>query len=107
MLLWQGPTLLNPHFGTGTKDQLGSRVFYEPLAASTPTATACRSSPPRCRAGQNGGIAADGRSVTWKLKRGVTWHDGAPFTADDCRLQLAVRDRPGDGGVHARAPTTT
>ncbi len=32
---------------------------------------------------RNGGIAADGRSTTWKLKRGVTWHDGKPFTADD------------------------
>jgi len=21
--------------------------------------------------------------VTWKLKRGVTWHDGKPFTVDD------------------------
>ena len=31
----------------------------------------------------NGGLAADGRSVVWKLKRGVTWHDGEPFTADD------------------------
>ena len=28
-------------------------------------------------------MAADGRSVTWKLKKGVTWHDGQPFTADD------------------------
>src|SRR5262249_19584987 len=33
-VLWgQGPTLLNPHFAVGTKDQDGSRVFYEPLAA--------------------------------------------------------------------------
>ena len=23
-------------------------------------------------------------SVTWKLKQGVKWHDGQPFTADDC-----------------------
>ena len=22
-------------------------------------------------------------SVTWKLKKNVTWHDGKPFTADD------------------------
>jgi ABC-type dipeptide transport system, periplasmic component len=28
-------------------------------------------------------VAKDGRWVIWKLKRGVTWHDGAPFTADD------------------------
>src|ERR1044071_7546134 len=32
VLWWQGPTLLNPHFATGTKDQDGSRLFYEPLA---------------------------------------------------------------------------
>ncbi|MFN3500163.1 MAG: CoA-transferase, partial [Pannonibacter indicus] len=32
MLLWQAPTLLNPHFASGTKDQIASRVFYEPLA---------------------------------------------------------------------------
>ena len=27
VLWWQGPTLLNPHFAVGTKDQDGSRVF--------------------------------------------------------------------------------
>ena len=27
VLWWQGPTLLNPHFATGTKDQDGSRLF--------------------------------------------------------------------------------
>jgi len=32
---------------------------------------------------ENGGLAKDGTSVTWKLKKGVTWHDGQPFTADD------------------------
>src|SRR3979411_1085679 len=32
ILWWQGPTLLNPHFAVGTKDQDGSRLFYEPLA---------------------------------------------------------------------------
>jgi peptide/nickel transport system substrate-binding protein len=31
ILWWQGPTLLNPHFAVGTKDQDGSRIFYEPL----------------------------------------------------------------------------
>ena len=32
VLWWQAPTLLNPHFATGNKDQDGSRLFYEPLA---------------------------------------------------------------------------
>ena len=33
---------------------------------------------------ENGGLAKDGMSVIWKLKQGVKWHDGQPFTADDC-----------------------
>ena len=32
ILYWQAVTLLNPHFAVGTKDQDGSRIFYEPLA---------------------------------------------------------------------------
>ena len=32
LLWWQGPTLLNPHFAVGSKDQDASRIFYEPLA---------------------------------------------------------------------------
>ena len=31
----------------------------------------------------NGGLARDGTAVTWRLKKGVVWHDGKPFTADD------------------------
>ena len=55
MLFWQGPTLLNPHFAVGTKDQEGSRIFYEPLAAGTPTATWCRCSPPKSRKSRTAG----------------------------------------------------
>ena len=32
LMYWQAITLLNPHFAVGTKDQEGSRIFYEPLA---------------------------------------------------------------------------
>ena len=39
MLWWQAPTLLNPHFATGTKDQEASRIFYEPLAGYDPDGT--------------------------------------------------------------------
>ncbi len=31
----------------------------------------------------NGGISKDGDTITWHLRRGVRWSDGAPFTADD------------------------
>lgn len=35
---------------------------------------------------QNGGISRDGLTVTYKLRSGVTWHDGRPFTADDVKF---------------------
>jgi len=31
----------------------------------------------------NGGISKDGLTVTYRLRRGVTWQDGAPFSAAD------------------------
>ncbi len=83
MLWWQGPTLLNPHFAVGTKDQDGSRVFYEPLAAWDADGNLVPLLAAEIPSLQNGGLARDGRSVVWKLKRDVKWHDGAPFTADD------------------------
>ncbi len=83
-LWWQGPTLLQPHFANGTKDQEASRVFYEPLAVWDNDGNLVPILAAEIPSRENGGLAADGKSVTWKLKRGVTWHDGQPFTADDC-----------------------
>src|SRR5262247_4610820 len=83
-LWWQGATLLNPHFATGTKDQDGSRIFYEPLASWDPDGSLAANLAAEIPTAQNGGLSKDGKSVTWKLKKGVSWHDGKPFTADDC-----------------------
>src|ERR1700758_376113 len=83
VLWWQGATLLNPHFAVGTKDQDGSRFFYEPLAGWDADGNLRRVLAAEIPTIENGGLAEDGTSVTWKLKRGVTWHDGHVFNADD------------------------
>ena len=83
-LWWQGATLLQPHFATGTKDQEACRVFYEPLGSWDNDGNLVPVLAAEVPSRDNGGLSADGRSVNWKLKRGVTWHDGTPFTADDC-----------------------
>jgi len=83
VLWWQSPTLLNPHFATGTKDQDGSRIFYEPLAAFDPDGNLVPILAAEIPSIQNGAVAKDGKSITWKLKKNVVWHDGKPFTADD------------------------
>src|SRR5437870_2452847 len=83
VLFWQAPTLLNPHFAVGTKDQEGARIFYEPLAAWDPDGNLVPVLAAEIPEIENGGVAPDGMSVTWRLKKDVAWHDGRPFTADD------------------------
>ena len=82
-LWWQGATLLNPYFAVGTKDQDGSRIFYEPLASWDPDGNLSPVLAAEIPTQQNGGLSKDGKTVVWKLKKDVQWHDGKPFTADD------------------------
>ena len=83
-LWWQGPTLLQPHFANGTKDQEASRVFYEPLAVWDNDGNLVPILAAEIPTIANGGVLEGGKVVRWRLKKGVTWHDGKPFTADDC-----------------------
>ena len=82
-LWWQAPTLLNPHFANGTKDQDAARVFYEPLAGFDPDGHVVPILAAEVPSVTAGTLARDLTWVTWRLKRGVTWHDGKPFTAED------------------------
>jgi peptide/nickel transport system substrate-binding protein len=83
LLMWQGPTSLNPHFATGTKDIYGARVFYQALAEWDSEGNLVPILAADVPTFESGGVARDGLSVTWNLRSDVKWHDGAPFTADD------------------------
>ncbi len=98
-LWWQGSTLLNPHFAVGTKDQDGSRIFYEPLASWDPDGNLVPILAAEIPSLQNGGVAKDGKSVTWKIKKGVQWHDGKPFTADDVVFNWEYASDPATAAV--------
>src|SRR4051812_30333902 len=99
VLWWQGPTLLNPHFAVGTKDQDGSRLFYEPLASwdaeGNLRPVLAASIPSR----EDGTLDPGGLSVTWKLKQGATWHDGTPVTADDLVFNWQYASDPATAAV--------
>lgn len=103
LLWWQGPTLLNPHFATGTKDQDGSRLFYEPLASWDVDGHLNPILAAEIPSIKNGGLAADGKSVTWKIKSGVKWHDGKPLTADDFVFTWAYASDPATAAVSITA----
>ncbi|HVC61400.1 MAG TPA: peptide ABC transporter substrate-binding protein [Acetobacteraceae bacterium] len=99
LLWWQGPTLLNPHFAVGTKDQDASYLFYEPLAVWDADANLTPKLAAEIPSRANGGLAADGKSVVWKLKPGVQWHDGQPFTADDVVFNWKFASDPATAAV--------
>ncbi|PYM91818.1 MAG: peptide ABC transporter substrate-binding protein, partial [Candidatus Rokuibacteriota bacterium] len=82
-LWWQAPTILNPHLATGAKDADASRIFYEGLVSFDPDGTIVPNLTAEIPTIENGGVARDGLSIMVKLKKGVQWHDGKPFTADD------------------------
>lgn len=83
ILYWQAPTILNAHQSTGVKDADASRVVLEPLAAFNNDAAAVPRLAAEIPTVANGGVSADFTTVTWKLKQGVKWSDGTPFSADD------------------------
>ena len=99
VLWWQGPTLLNPHFAVGLKDVDGSRIFYEPLATYGPDGSLVPVLAAEIPNVDNGGLGEDGKSVTWRLKQGVMWHDGRPFTADDCVFTWEYVTDPGTAAI--------
>jgi peptide/nickel transport system substrate-binding protein len=99
LIWWQGAVHLNPHFAGGTKEQDATRIFYEPLAGWDAEGNLVPMLAAEIPSRANGGVSADSRSVTWKLKRGVTWHDGKPFTADDVVFTVAYAGDPATSTV--------
>ncbi len=83
ILYWQAVTILNPHLASGTKDFEAASVILEPLATYNQNDELVPYLAAEIPTLENGGVAPDGMSVTWKLKEGVLWSDGTPFTADD------------------------
>jgi peptide/nickel transport system substrate-binding protein len=43
---------------------------------------------------RNGGISRDGKTITYHLRRGVTWQDGAPFTSADVAFTYKAYTNP-------------
>ncbi len=68
--------LYNPLWGVDPKGNL-----IPQLAAEVPTV-------------ENGGLSADGLTWTIKLRPGVVWHDGTPFTANDVKFTIDTINTP-------------
>ena len=84
-----GPNTLNPLIAANTTEAMLARLTNDVLvtvdgtgkvevpmlAAEVPTLA-------------NGGISADGLTLTYKLRRNVLWQDGVPFTSKDVKFSF-------------------
>lgn len=101
LLYWQAPTILNPHLSTGFKDAEASRITLEPLASFNNQGNLVPFLAAEIPSSENGGVAKDGKSVTWKLKQNVKWSDGQPFTAQDVVFTYQFLSNPQVGATTA------
>src|SRR5438876_12352963 len=67
-LWWQGATLLNPYLAVGTKDQDGSRIFYEPLASWDPDGNLAPILATEVPSLENGGLPKYGKPGRWPTR---------------------------------------
>ena len=83
LLYWQAPTILNPHLSQGVKDFHAARIVLEPLLTVDGAGNFSPVLAANVPSQANGQVAKDGTSVTYKLKPGIKWADGRPFSSDD------------------------
>jgi peptide/nickel transport system substrate-binding protein len=83
LIQWQAPSMLSPHVSTGEKDFLAGQLIVEPLMHYLPDGTLIPNLITEVPTVENGLLAEDLKSVTYKLLDGVLWADGEPLTADD------------------------
>ncbi len=91
---WQAPSILNPGLIGGYKDLEACRIVYEPLASYDAEGNLVPFLAAEIPSHKNGGLAADNKSVTWKLKPDVKWSDGHPFTAHDVQFTYEFYTNP-------------
>ena len=83
IVYWQAPSTLNPYLSGGTKDTEAASLVLEPLARRDNDGILITVLAEEIPTIENGRVASDLRSITWKLKEGIKWSDGTALTADD------------------------
>lgn len=83
ILYWQAPSTLNPFLSGGTKDVEAASLVLEPLARYNEKGELVPWLAQEIPTLDNGGVAADLKSITWKLQEGLRWSDGTPVTSAD------------------------
>ena len=83
IIYWQAPSILNPYLSGGTKDIESASMIVEPLARFNEKGELVPYLVESIPTVENGGVSADLKTITWKIKPGIKWSDGTDFTSAD------------------------
>ena len=83
ILYWQAPSTPNPYLSGGYKDRDAGAITLQPLAYYDPAGALVPALAREIPTLENGGIAQDLTSITWKLKSDLKWSDGSDLSARD------------------------
>ncbi|MGE0716620.1 MAG: peptide ABC transporter substrate-binding protein [Alphaproteobacteria bacterium] len=98
----QEPTVLNPLRPHIEVDDGLYFCIFSPLWTIDPAGQLVPQLAAEIPTVENGGLSADGLTWRIKLRPGVVWHDGTPFTAEDVKFSIELINRP-DFGATSRS----
>jgi peptide/nickel transport system substrate-binding protein len=101
VLYWQAVSGMNPYLSGGTKDVEAGSLVLEPLAGFDQNGDLYNRLAVEIPTVENGGVAADFTSITWKLKPDLKWSDGTPVTSADAKFTWQYCTAPEGGCAQA------
>lgn len=97
LLQWQAPTTLNRYKSTGVKDYLAGSLVLEPLFVVLADGSLAPILAAEIPSKEAGTLADDLTWVTVRIKEGIVWSDGTPFTAEDVQFTWEWNVNPDNG----------
>lgn len=88
--IYQEPANLNPFLNTQTVGSVVRNAIFNGLLAVNEKGEFVPELAVEVPTTKNGGVSADGMTVTYKLRKDVKWHDGKPFTAADVKFTYDI-----------------
>ena len=85
---------LNPILSTQEVETMAQALVFDPLVATDPEGNDVPVLASEVPTLENGGISADGKSITYHLRHNVKWQDGAPFTSRDVQFTFQAIMNP-------------
>ena len=88
------PNTMNPYIASEAIARSAIALVNRGLIGVSPDGAVVPALAAEVPSEENGGIANDGKTITWKLKPGLLWSDGEALTSDDIKFTWEAVSNP-------------